>query len=78
MSDCVCAERVVTASDSGAVCITWGLEVQRYHLTAGIPEYLRHIITRVHSASFGVDPTHLALVVTVHLSQGKTLRLCKI
>lgn len=74
----MCIEGVVTASDSGAVCITWGLEVQCYHLAAGIPEYLRHIITRVHSASFGVDPTHLALVVTVHLSQGITGSFCKI
>lgn len=59
---------------SSSVCITWGLKVQRNHLAASIPKDLRHIITGVHSASFGVDPTHLPLVVAAHLIQGKHYR----
>lgn len=45
------------------VCGTWGLEVERDHLAAGVPEDLRHVITGVHAASFGVDTAHLTLVV---------------
>lgn len=44
-------------------CGTWGLEVERDHLAAGVPEDLRHVITGVHAASFGVDTAHLTLVV---------------
>lgn len=44
-------------------CGTWGLEVERDHLAACVPEDLRHVITGVHSAPFGVDTAHLTLVV---------------
>lgn len=44
-------------------CGTWGLEVERDHLAAGVPEDLRHVITGVHAAPFGVDTAHLTLVV---------------
>lgn len=46
-------------------CGTWGLEVERDHLAAGVPEDLRHVITGIHAASFGVDTAHLTLVVAV-------------
>lgn len=51
---CVCVCRA---------CGTWGLKVERDHLAAGVPEDLRHVITGVHAASFGVDTAHLTLVV---------------
>lgn len=51
-----------SGSAQGQGC-TWGLEVQRHHLAASVPEDLRHVITGVHAASFGVDPAHLPLVV---------------
>lgn len=44
-------------------CNTWGLEVERDHLAAGVPEDLRHVITGVHAAPFGVDTAHLTFVV---------------
>lgn len=46
-----------------ACCGTWGLEVEGDHLAACVPEDLRHVITGVHPASFGVDTAHLTLVV---------------
>lgn len=45
---------------------TWSLKVQRHHLAPSVPKDLRHVITGVHAASFGVDPAHLPLVVAVH------------
>lgn len=45
---------------------TWSLKVQRHHLAPSVPKDLRHVITGVHTASFGVDPAHLPLVVAVH------------
>lgn len=45
---------------------TWSLKVQRHHLAPSVPKDLRHVITGVHTASFGVDPAHLSLVVAVH------------
>jgi len=49
---------------SGVPCRgTWGLEVERDHLAACVPEDLRHVITGVHPAPFGVDTAHLTLVV---------------
>lgn len=44
-------------------CDTWGLEVERDHLAASVPEDLRHVITGVHAAPFGVDTAHLTFVV---------------
>lgn len=44
-------------------CGTWGLEVEWDHLAACVPEDLRHVITGVHPAPFGVDTAHLTLVV---------------
>lgn len=50
---------------SEVTCVrqTWGLEVEGDHLAAGVPEDLRHVITGVHAASFGVDTAHLTFVV---------------
>lgn len=48
-------------------CYTWGLEVERDHLATGVPEDLRHVITGVHAASFGVDTAHLTFVVAAEM-----------
>lgn len=48
-----------------ACCGTWGLEVERDHLAACVPEDLRHVITGVYPTPFGVDTAHLTLVVAV-------------
>lgn len=42
---------------------TEGLEVQRHHLAAHVPEELRHVVGAVHSRPFGVDPAQLVLIV---------------
>lgn len=46
------------------VTLTHGLEVQCHHLTANVPEHLGHVIRGVHSGAFGVNPAHLAFVVS--------------
>lgn len=48
-------------------CYTWGLEVERDHLATGVPEDLRHVITGIHAAPFGVDTAHLTFVVAVEM-----------
>lgn len=45
-------------------CQVWGLKVESHHLTAGVPEYLRHVVTGVDTTTLRVDTTHLSLVVT--------------
>lgn len=45
--------------------LTHGLEVQCHHLTANVPEHLGHVIGGVHPGAFGVNPAHLALVVSI-------------
>lgn len=47
------------------VTLTHGLEVQCHHLTANVPEHLGHVIGGVHPGAFGVNPAHLALVVSI-------------
>lgn len=44
--------------------LTHGLEVERHHLTADVPEHLGHVIGGVHPGAFGVNPAHLSLVVS--------------
>jgi hypothetical protein len=39
------------------------LKIERHHLTAGIPEDLRHVIRRVGSGTARIDARHLAFVV---------------
>lgn len=46
------------------VTLTHGLEVECHHLTADVPEHLGHVIRGVHPSAFGVNPTHLSLVVS--------------
>ena len=41
----------------------WRLEVKSHHLAAGVPKYLRHIVTGIHPTSFWVDTTHLPLII---------------
>lgn len=43
---------------------TDGLEVERYQLTASIPEELRVVVGRVHPSAFRVDPAQLQFVVS--------------
>lgn len=57
---------------------TWSLKVQRHHLAPSVPKDLRHVITGVHTASFGIDPAHLPLVIAVHwLMRKRHVGRCK-
>lgn len=40
------------------------MEVERYQLTASVPEELRVVVGRVHPSAFGVDPAQLQFVIS--------------
>lgn len=44
--------------------LTYGLIIESHQLTAAVPEKLRHEVGRVHSGSFGIDPTQLGFIVS--------------
>lgn len=50
--------------------LTDGLEVERYQLTAGVPEELRVIVGWIHSSAFRVDSAQLQLVVSEQSCSG--------
>lgn len=64
-----CEQAEGRGSTGSRVC-THSLVVERHHLAAGVPKWLRVVVGGVHPGPFGVDPAHLPLVVSEQSCSG--------